>query len=500
MTLFALFAILTCAQEGLPESAVLRLSGHTDGVRAVDWSADGKFILTGSRDRTLGLWNAATGERIRTFEGHEGGVTSAAFSPDGRWVVSGSQDKSVALWDLRTGKEVRRMNGHSLWVSCVAFSPDSKRVISGSLDHTAILWDTATGSSLFTLAGHGDRIEGAAFSPDGKHVLTASGDKCVILWETETGARQERFVAEDAVLSVAMTPLGTHVLAGTWPGAVYRWEVKGKEDVAIFKGHVGNVNSVAVSPDGLTYASSCADESVIVGGVEKGKRLARFFGHRGRVWSVAWSPGGRRVVSGAEDGTALVWDPWPRASQGAREWASSWAALKTEERTAALRSLLLGLKSSDAAGLAEARERILALGEEAVEPILRTFKPGLLGSDIPEEKLRRLLGELDNDSFETRIKAKKDLTALGRGVLPWIEQQLRQGKDLSPEVRGSLEDVRQRLRSTAEAASADDGRGRAVRILLEMPASREVMRALKLYAEGPDEAPATKAARAAVKP
>ena len=137
------------------------------------------------------------------------------------------------------------------------------------------------------------------------------------------------------------------------------------------------------------------------------------------------------------------------------------------------------------------------IGEEAVGTILETFKPGLLGPEIPEEQLNRLLGELDSEAFATRVKAKKELAAFGRGALPWIDRQIKEGKDLSAEVRGSLQDVQQQLRSASAAASSDDGRGRAVRILLEMPRTREVTRALEKYAEGPEESPATRAARGA---
>src|SRR5579863_4579034 len=118
-----LLSLLATALQGVPDQGVLRLTGHTDGVRSVAWSPDGRMILSGSRDRTLILWDAATGERIRTFEGHDGGVTAVAFSPDGKSALSGSQDKTVILWEIETGKLLRRMKGHTLWVTSVAFSP-----------------------------------------------------------------------------------------------------------------------------------------------------------------------------------------------------------------------------------------------------------------------------------------------------------------------------------------------------------------------------------------
>ena len=81
-------------------------------------------MLSGSADKTLKLWDAATGALLRTFEGHSDGVNSVAFSPDGTRVLSGSCDKTLKLWDAATGALLRTFEGHSGSVNSVAFSPD----------------------------------------------------------------------------------------------------------------------------------------------------------------------------------------------------------------------------------------------------------------------------------------------------------------------------------------------------------------------------------------
>jgi WD40 repeat protein len=79
---------------------VRRFTGHTDWVKSVAFSPDGRFVLSGSEDQALRLWEVATGQEVHRFTGHTGGVWSVAFSPDGRYVLSGSYDQTLRLWLL----------------------------------------------------------------------------------------------------------------------------------------------------------------------------------------------------------------------------------------------------------------------------------------------------------------------------------------------------------------------------------------------------------------
>ena len=108
---------------------------------------------SGSADNTIKLWDVETGQEIRTLKGHDGVVYSVNFSPDGKTLVSGSWDKTIKLWNVETGQEIRTLKGHDDSVWSVNFTPDGKTLVSGSADRTIKLWNLGTDWGLSDLMG-----------------------------------------------------------------------------------------------------------------------------------------------------------------------------------------------------------------------------------------------------------------------------------------------------------------------------------------------------------
>jgi eukaryotic-like serine/threonine-protein kinase len=119
-----------------------RLTGHTDFVRSVAFSADGRLLASYGTDRTVRVWDVAAAKCAAVLNGHTDEVFSAAFHPDGTRLATGGRDRAVWLWDLSTGQEVARLEGHTNYIYSLAFSPDGKSLVSGSGDHTVRIWGT----------------------------------------------------------------------------------------------------------------------------------------------------------------------------------------------------------------------------------------------------------------------------------------------------------------------------------------------------------------------
>jgi WD40 repeat protein len=181
------------------------LEGHSDWVRSVAFSPDGSKLASGSSDRTVRVWNVATGQVEQTLEGHLDSVWSVVFSPDGSKVASGSRDHTVRVWNVATGQVEQTLEGHSRSVFSVGFSPDGSKVTSGSDDGTVCIWNVATGQAEQTLEDHSNSVSSVVFSPDGSKLASGSDDRTVRIWNVATGQAEQTLEGHsDSVSGVAL--------------------------------------------------------------------------------------------------------------------------------------------------------------------------------------------------------------------------------------------------------------------------------------------------------
>jgi WD40 repeat protein len=296
------------------EPVLLRtFDGQAEEVCCVAFNPDGKTLAAGITDKTIKVWDLATGNDIATLDGHSDNIGSVVFSPDGKTLASRRFGaKTIKLWSLATGERTATLKGHTDAVESVAFSPDGKTLASGSDDKTIELWDVATGRNIATLKGHADPVVSVAYCPDGKSLISASKDKTIRLWDVATGKITATFDGHsDNIWGVAVSPNGKTLAArGFDDNTIRLWDLAAHKTSAVLKGHTSFISCVVFSPDGKTLASGSADKSVRLWDVASGRNTATFR-HIKDVVTVAFSRDGKTLASGSWDGTFKLWDVKP---------------------------------------------------------------------------------------------------------------------------------------------------------------------------------------------
>jgi WD40 repeat protein/serine/threonine protein kinase len=300
---------------------------HESAVRCAVFSPDGRRIASCSRDGSVKIWDALTGQELCSFRAHDKESQSVAFSPDGHLLASAGMDRTVKLWDANTGQLLRKLQAHGTGVSKVAFSPDGKRLASVGwvrMDHQLKptgelkIWDVTTGNLLRTVPQPGQITSLVAFSPDGKRLATNGPDSTVKLWDAQTGEELRTFRGHSQqVHCVAFSRDGRRLASGGGPVAFLGetelkvWDGETGQELCTLREHLGAVRGVAFSPDGRRLASAGLDRTVKLWDVATGHEVLTLRDHFDVVNSVAFSPDGRRLVSASMDGTVRVWDATP---------------------------------------------------------------------------------------------------------------------------------------------------------------------------------------------
>ena len=290
-------------------------NGHTGKINSVAISSDNKFIISGSEDATIRIWDVASGKlgyplhsmyRTNVLEGHTKGVRSVALSKNDQFIVSGSWDKTVRLWDRVTGESIKTFCGHSYFVNSVDISPNNKYIVSsGRKDKTARIWDVETGECSNVL-DIGNDVRSVCFSNDNQFVLTEDYSNNIKLWEVETGNCTTEIIYANAISSDGK------FIVREQDKTLQLVDVETHEIIKEFEGHTTCLASFALSNNDqwIVSGAGLGDDFVRLWNVETGEQTRLKSGGDliQNIDSVVISADNKYIVSGACGWGICLWN------------------------------------------------------------------------------------------------------------------------------------------------------------------------------------------------
>lgn len=284
------------------------------GLASVEFSPDGKNVMTASVRGQVQIWDTRTGGAAKPPTRHDRGVSIARYSLDGQTLVTRAWDGAVQIWDAKTGV----LLGGPLAVPgggwTAEFSPDSRRVLvlaepdSPSPQPGRIL---NLDSLKWTQLAEGTRLSGAHFSPDGARVVGAQVDPTVAtVWDAVTGVPVGEPLRHQAgVWSARFSPDGRRIVTASTDQTARVWNAETFQPIGEPMRHEGLVMQAQFSSDSRRVVTvSPPDHAVRIWDAETGHPLTELLWHADWATAGEFSPDGRRVLTASMDGTVRLWD------------------------------------------------------------------------------------------------------------------------------------------------------------------------------------------------
>jgi WD40 repeat protein len=293
------------AEQG-PEKADLGPGEHPAKVVSVAWSPDGRRTLAACQDLGFRLFDADTGNCLRTGPSHGSRANFVAFLPEDGTHLEGTADGTLRVIDDASGDVLSVCEG-GVPLTCAALSPDGTLCLAGSENGLAVLWDLPSRRIVKRFEGQSPRIWAVAFAPDGKTAIVAETEGSIRQWEVRTARPLRAWkIGRLPANGLVFPPSGRFFLAGH--EMVRAWGIEGDGPCRIHSADADPVQAAAVSPDGRLALAGDRKGAIFLWDLDTGILLREY--EPGAEWILAleFLPGGARFVSAAMDGRVRLWD------------------------------------------------------------------------------------------------------------------------------------------------------------------------------------------------
>jgi WD40 repeat protein len=293
------------------------LTGHTDAVTGVAFSLDDRVLYSASGDRSVRVWDTATGQQIgKTLTGQSNAVVSLALSNNDSVLATGGMDGSIILWDVYGQQRLGvPLYGMFVPVRGIAFNPDGSKLASGGHDNSIILWDTARQQQenpplVPALAQTGEWVTSLIFHPQQELLYAGSTDGTIRVWDTKLHKENGKpMKLNNQVLSLALSHNNQFLATGDNKHNITIWdlETRGEKTPQLTK-HTDAIWTLAFSNDDSILASGSDDMSVRLWDVKSGKSKGDPLpGYSGRVTKIAFGPRNGLLYTACKD-EIIRWD------------------------------------------------------------------------------------------------------------------------------------------------------------------------------------------------
>ncbi len=291
---------------------------HADSITGLNVSPDGRYLVSGSRDTSVKLWDLNTGKLLKTLSDHYEPINLVRFTENGSIILGSGQSGNVVLWNFPQGTVLKRLNkstetGGSLLRNATA-DPNGRYVISngwrgGILIHN-LLTNQLKRIETSTIASE----QALLVTPRGNALVGSASSGQLTVWDINSGAVQRNFPSLvdwqpiEPIRSMTISRTGKLLASGNWSGTINLWDYQKGKIIQSLVGHGTYVSAMAISPNEQYLVTGGGDHLIKLWDLNSGTLIRSLRGHQNDITVLVFTPDSQRLVSGSDDHAIKVWN------------------------------------------------------------------------------------------------------------------------------------------------------------------------------------------------